>query len=73
MHHNKASSATLIESMEDGDVRDHELLNPTESGQRALLRYEYDVKPAWKDKSVSISSPARSISTGGKNQTVKLD
>jgi hypothetical protein len=27
MHHNKPSSAVLIKSMEDGDVRDHELLD----------------------------------------------
>lgn len=55
MHHNKPSSAALIESMEDGDVRDHELLNLMESGQRALLRYKDDAKPAWKDKRVCQS------------------
>jgi hypothetical protein len=38
MHHNKPSCAAPIESMEDGDVRDHERLNLVESGQRALLK-----------------------------------
>jgi hypothetical protein len=46
MHHNQPSSALLIESMEDGDVRDHELLDLMAPGQRALPSHEDEAKPA---------------------------
>jgi hypothetical protein len=72
MHHNKPSSAALIESMEDGDVRDHELLNLMESGQRALLRHKADVKPAWKDKSVCQSVHQQETFLQRKKQTQNL-